>query len=341
MIRRLCTTWLLGLSLIPALSHFVLAQSGDKQPTAVRDLIKNAVRAGSNKQFDEAVGYLDQALKQKPDDRDALDFMTLMAGLAADKAKDKAGTLAMLRKAASSFERIKQKFQPLSEDEEKLGNSMKIDAARIAALEGKSEQALNIMTKLVADGHPQAFLIDKLADFEPVRLLPDFAAKMVEAYKGAARSELASFKSYPLDFNLQTVSGTTVKSIDLKGNVAIVDVWGTWCPPCREEVPHLVDLANRYDGKGLKIVGINCNEEGSPAEVKKTINEFVATYKIPYPCAINKENDSIESKITGFEGYPTMLMFDRSGKLRLSLIGYHPPAQLEAIISILLAEPTS
>ena len=72
--------------------------------------------------------------------------------------------------------------------------------------------------------------------------------------------------------------------------------------------------------------------------MKKTVNDFIAANKIPYPCLVNDE--TIESKIPEFEGYPTTLFLDRAGKVRLKLMGYQPLARLEAIAATLLAEPT-
>jgi thioredoxin-related protein len=58
-----------------------------------------------------------------------------------------------------------------------------------------------------------------------------------------------------------------------------------------------------------------------------------------YRCVINNEDDRTEGKIPGFQGYPTTLFLDRTGKVRLTLVGYTPKAKLEAIITTLLAEP--
>ena len=146
----------------------------------------------------------------------------------------------------------------------------------------------------------------------------------------------SQIKSFPFDFELKDTDDKTVTLADYKGKVTIVNVWGTWCPPCRKEIPHFVDLYKEFKDKGLEIVGINCNEQGSRDQVKKKIKDFAKENKIEYKCVLNDEKT--EDKIPGFQGYPTTLFLDRTGKVRLMLVGYTPKAKLEAIITTLLAE---
>lgn len=340
MIERLLPLGLAGLMMV-GLANLVAAQPPESSPEAVnptQQQLKKAFQAANAGKFTDAVALIDGVLKKTPDDRDGLFLMAFIASLAADKEKSQPDKLGLLRRSGAAYKRLQEKYKPLTDEEKRLGDSTQLDAARVAALDGKPEQALDIIAQLVASGFRGLPVIDVLPDFESVRKLPNFHAKLAQANEGAIKTMLADFSSFPFDFDLKTVDGKPIKLADFKGNVTIVDVWGTWCPPCRKEIPHFVDLANRFGAKGLKIVGINCNESGSPAEVKQTINDFIAETKIPYPCVLN--DDTIQTKIPDFEGYPTTLFLDRTGKVRLSQVGYQPMARLEAIVTALLAEPT-
>ena len=340
MLTRLFTLGLSGL-LLCGQSGPIQAQDDPKPPTSPRrnDLFKKAFQLANDDKFDEAIATLDEMFKVSPDDRTGLVFLSVMTGMAADRAKtDNAAKIALLRRCVDAVNRLQEHYKPLSSQELKVVDSIQLIPPRIAALEGKPEKALDDLAKIVADGSDRYTIIGTHPDFESVRRLPDYNSKMLAANQSAVRQALADFESFPFDFNLKTVDGKVVKLADFRGNVTIVDVWGTWCPPCREEIPHFVDLAQKLADKDFKIVGINCNEQGTPEEVKKTVNDFIAEYKIPYPCVLN--DDAIEGKIPEFQGYPTTLFTDRGGKVRFSQVGYMPSVRLEAIVTTLLAEPT-
>ena len=343
MMTRFSTLGLGGLILI-GLAGPTRTQAWDdpKPPTSSQrdELFKKAFRDANDDKFSEAIETIDALFKVSPDDRSGLLLLSVMTSMAADQTKgDSAAKVVLLRRCVDAVGRLQEHHKPLSSQEMKVVDSVQLIPPRIAALEGKPEKALDDLARIVADGSDRFAVIEMHPDFDSVRRLPDYNTKMLAANQSAVRQALADFKSFPFDFNLKTVDGKAVKLADFRGNVTIVDVWGTWCPPCREEIPHFVALAQKLATKDFKIVGINCNEQGSPEEVKKTVNDFIDEYKIPYPCVLN--DDAIESKIPEFQGYPTTLFADRSGKVRYSQVGYVPSVRLEAIVETLLAEPTS
>ena len=331
-----CRTGLILIGLNAAV--FAQAEKSDRAKSSpTRDQLKEAFRAANDGKFADAVKQIDAALRQAPEDRDALFLMALIARIGADNEATVPAKIALLKRSGAAYQALQGRYKPLTDQEKKLGDAVQLDRARVVALDGKPDEALGLLTQMGADGSGGVAMIDVLPDFDAVRKLPSFATSMAEANRKAVRAMLADFNSFPFDFSLKTVDGVPVKLSDFRGKVTIVDVWGTWCPPCRKEIPHFIELVDRFDAKGLKIVGINCNEEGSPAEVKKTIDDFVAANKIPYPCVLN--DDTITSKIPDFRGYPTTLFLDRTGKVRFSEVGYQPMARLEAIVTTLLAEP--
>ena len=65
------------------------------------------------------------------------------------------------------------------------------------------------------------------------------------------------------EFTLPDLEGNQIELSSMKGKVLILDFWATWCPPCKEEVPHLVSLQSKYRDQGLQIVGLSLDKEGA------------------------------------------------------------------------------
>lgn len=159
-------------------------------------------------------------------------------------------------------------------------------------------------------------------------------ARSSESARQQAREILAEATTFPFDFSLPDLDGKTVSSKDFAGKLLIVDFWGTWCPPCRMEVPHFVALHEKYNARGLEIVGINY-ERGQDAAAKVAlIRKFADSERIPYSCLIGDE--VTQDKVPNLDGFPTTLIIDRTGKVRAKLEGYHDLETLDAIVSLLL-----
>lgn len=169
----------------------------------------------------------------------------------------------------------------------------------------------------------------------PTTLVSKGDTDLVSAQAEASRM-LAEFVPFEFDFQLTDVSGQPISKSEFKGKVLIVDLWGTWCPPCRQEIPHFVALYEKYKGQGLEVVGLN-SERGVPDAQAQTVRQFRSRNNIPYRCAVVSER--VIEQVTPFEGFPTTLFFDRTGKLRLKLVGYHEIANLQAVTETLLNEP--
>ena len=317
-----------------------LAHAQDKP--SVKAQVKEAIEA-ANDDIPKAISIIEKALKEAPDDREAVYLLGAMTAVQGESATDKAERIALFHKSTAAFAKLQKLFKDLTPYEKMFKARSQVGEARALALEGKTRESLAAIKSAMAEGFNRVKVIESEDDLESVRKLPEFKTLMAENYKAQlaqakkeVAEELPQAKSFPFDFELKDIEEKTVSLADYKGKVTIVDVWGTWCPPCRNEIPHFVDLYKEYKDKGLEIVGINCNEQGSRDEIKKTIKAFAKEYKIDYKCLLN--DDKTESKIPDFQGYPTTLFLDRSGKVRLSVIGEQPKAKLEAIIAALLAD---
>ena len=82
------------------------------------------------------------------------------------------------------------------------------------------------------------------------------------------------------DTKLQTLDGESLKLSDYNDKVLIVNIWATWCGPCRQEMPELVKMSNEYKARGLVVLGLSTsyNESNDPERVK----EYIRDQKIPY-----------------------------------------------------------
>lgn len=146
--------------------------------------------------------------------------------------------------------------------------------------------------------------------------------------------ELSEFQSFAFDVDMSDVSGQPIRLQDLQGKVVIVDIWGTWCGPCRRVIPHLVKLQNKHAQK-LQVIGL-CNERtqdvgAATTKLTAAMNEF----GINYPCALI--DDNTVRAIPNFSGYPTMLFIDRTGKIRMATVGVKPEAYWDALVEELMA----
>lgn len=113
-----------------------------------------------------------------------------------------------------------------------------------------------------------------------------------------------------------TFEGPVQKLKDFHGKVVILDFWATYCPPCIEEIPHLMELKQRY-GDDLVLIGLHVGGE----EDRPKVPEFVERLKISYPLATPE--DALTSFIFGQEtAIPQTAIFDRSGKLVKKIVGF-------------------
>ncbi len=128
---------------------------------------------------------------------------------------------------------------------------------------------------------------------------------------------------------LTDLDGNTISLAALKGKVVIIDFWATWCPPCREAIPDLIDLKKQYGAQGLEVVGISLDENGS-----RILPRFVHDFGINYPVVIGSEE--IASAFGGILGLPTTFIVDRDGKIRSHFMGYIDRKRMEAAVTGLL-----
>ncbi|MGH9391837.1 MAG: TlpA disulfide reductase family protein, partial [Vicinamibacteria bacterium] len=120
-----------------------------------------------------------------------------------------------------------------------------------------------------------------------------------------------------------------VELSSMKGKVLILDFWATWCPPCKEEVPHLVRLQSKYRDQGLQIVGLSL-DQGGAGDVKP----FAEEHDVNYAMLIADEKTTKD--YGGVSMIPTTFVVDRNGVVVKRFIGYTAPEAFEEAILPLL-----
>ena len=131
------------------------------------------------------------------------------------------------------------------------------------------------------------------------------------------------------DFDLPDLDGNKVELSSMKGKVLILDFWATWCPPCKEEIPHLVRLQSKYRDQGLQIVGLSL-DKGGAGDVKPFADEHDVNYTMLIA------NDETTKAYGGVSMIPTTFVVDRSGIVVKRFIGYTTPEAFEEVILPLL-----
>jgi peroxiredoxin len=110
------------------------------------------------------------------------------------------------------------------------------------------------------------------------------------------------------DFLLQTLDGAELRFSDLRGKAVVLNLWATWCEPCRKEMPQFVAAYERYRQDGLEIVAVNVQESAS------IIEPFVDDFGMEFPVAMDKNGRVSDDYRT--LGLPVTYFIDRQGVIR-------------------------
>lgn len=134
------------------------------------------------------------------------------------------------------------------------------------------------------------------------------------------------------DYSLADMAG--VRQSMPKGKVVLLNFWATWCPPCRDEMPSMVELYKQLHAEGLEVVAASVDKDMGK------LTSFVREYELPFQ--VLRDTDKTVSLGYGVVRYPETFLIDRSGKVRFHLIGavkWTDPTVLKAIRLMLAEKP--
>ena|SRR5438309_10928939 len=125
------------------------------------------------------------------------------------------------------------------------------------------------------------------------------------------------------DFTLRDLKGVAWAFKDLRGKVALVNFWATWCPPCRKEMPDMEALYQRFGPRGLVILAISDEDAGK-------VGRFIAAQKYTYPILLDPGRKV--HNLFSVEGIPKSFLYDRNGKLVTQAIDRRTERQFLAML---------
>jgi len=116
------------------------------------------------------------------------------------------------------------------------------------------------------------------------------------------------------DFTFPTPGGNSVRLTDYRGKVVFLNIWATWCPPCREEMPSMESLYQRLRGRQFEILAVSIDRNGDDV-----VPPFVAKYGLTFPVLLDPDKQIY--RLYGLTGVPETFIIDKNGVIVLKIIG--------------------
>lgn len=153
------------------------------------------------------------------------------------------------------------------------------------------------------------------------QLAPATAPAPAEIRSGAPRA----------DFTLRDLQGKEHRASDWDGKVVLLNFWATWCPPCRKEIPTLIELQHRFGARGLQVVGVAIDQAAPVQDLARTLG-------INYPTLLaEQEGDRLSRRYGNRYGQlPYTVLIDRQQRIALVKRGALDPKEANQAIGELL-----
>jgi cytochrome c-type biogenesis protein len=129
-------------------------------------------------------------------------------------------------------------------------------------------------------------------------------------------------------YHTLSLDGDSVSLAGQRGKVVLFNIWATWCHPCRDEIPELRELHARYKDRGLELVGVSVDADGSD----EAIRAFMKDFEMEYP--IWRDPDERVSSQFLVVGVPATFLIDRGGVLRWRMTGPIRPNDSSLVAAI-------
>jgi peroxiredoxin len=130
---------------------------------------------------------------------------------------------------------------------------------------------------------------------------------------GNAHATIAVSANAP-DFTLRSMDGPNLRLQEQRGQVVMINFWATWCGPCRQEMPHLTRLYDKYRSAGFVILGVNVDDDARRA------TDLATKLGLKFPVLL--DTDKTVSRLYDLGTMPTSVLVDRNGRVRYVYNGY-------------------
>jgi thiol-disulfide isomerase/thioredoxin len=181
--------------------------------------------------------------------------------------------------------------------------------------------------------NPVQLASSSLNPFEALKFAMPGTAKARET---ALSREIAKFEPFPFEFQLPTVAGESVSSKQFGGQLMVVDIWATWCAPCKKAIPDFIAVQEEFQAQGVQVIGITC-DSAEPSEASETARKAFAIGQqmgVNYPLLV--DDGTTTKQVPGFRGYPTTLFVTPDGIVRYKVTGAQSKEKLAAMINAIL-----
>ncbi|MBO1286792.1 TlpA family protein disulfide reductase [Streptomyces sampsonii] len=199
----------------------------------------------------------------------------------------------------------------------------------------RSRRVLTRRLSLTASAAVAALLLTACGEGNGGTTQSGSGANYVAGKDGIATVDKGERKDAPA-IGGETLDGATFDLADHKGKVVVVNVWGSWCAPCRAEAPNLVKVAEDTADQGVQFVGINTRDSN-----KGPALAFEKDYEVGYPSLYDPQGKQILRFPRGSlspQAIPSTVVIDRDGKIAARTLQAVSEKQLRAMIAPVLAE---
>lgn len=139
------------------------------------------------------------------------------------------------------------------------------------------------------------------------------SAPEVDQLKNA--QEAASVGFLAPDFSLDTMQGETIRLADLRGQGVIINLWASWCGPCRAEMPAMQNVYEDFKDQGFTILAVNATNQDNLAAARA----FVEELGLSYPILLDVNGET--SDLYNLRALPSTFFIDREGRIQEVIIG--------------------